>query len=359
MSAPPPAAFRIPIELLDARMLVRTDRPELAALLRRDLGTFVVTGPAAAGDGWDGVAIDTGRAEAAGAGPPPEQLFARVFEVLLDRVASFAVLHAGAVAHAGRAWLLAGPSGAGKTTLSLALLERGFPLLSDDFAPLELSTGLVHRFPKSLGVREGPGHETAARLTEQRGQAALHASDWAPAPLPLGGVLLFDGRAAAPAPREPFLWRVACVADPEPLIDRLLALPGIALAARRGEEFLLTVDPVAADHAALAAALDAARDAVLEHGTAGSAPPPGRAAAVLPIDPVRALFLLLREVQNRRPQGALMRRLGGDTGRLAAELGALLAGRRLGWLVTGAPEATAEVAAAWIREQAGAPAGRA
>jgi hypothetical protein len=357
MTASPPAALRIPIELLDARMLVRTDCPELAALLRHDLGAFVVTGPAAAGADWDGAAFDAGRAAAAGDGPPPGQLFARVFEALLDRVSGFAVLHAGGVAHAGRAWLLAGPSGAGKTTLTLALLERGFRLLSDDFAPLEPSTGRVHPFPKSLGVREGPGYEAAARLAERRGRAALRASDWEPAPLPLGGVLLFDGRDAAPAPREPFLWRVACVADAGPLIERLAALPGVALAARDGDEFLLTVDPVATDHAALTAALDASRDVVVEHGSAGTAPPPGRDAAVVPIDPVCALFLLLREVQNRRPQGALMRRLGGDTGRLAAELGAVLAGLRLGWLVTGAPEATAESAAAWICEQAGAPAG--
>jgi len=203
MAEPPRAAFRIPIELLDARMLVQTDRPELAALLRHDLGTFVVTESTAAGEGWERTAFDAGGDAAPGLSP--EQLFARIFEALLDRVAGFAVLHAGAVAHAGRAWLLAGPSGAGKTTLTLALLERGFPLLSDDFAPLDLATGLVHPFPKSLGVREGPGHDTAARLTEKRGRATLHASDWEPAPLPLGGVLLFDGCDAAPTPREPFL----------------------------------------------------------------------------------------------------------------------------------------------------------
>ncbi|MCU0223800.1 MAG: hypothetical protein MUF27_06975 [Acidobacteria bacterium] len=352
MASPPPAALRIPIELLDARMLVRTGCPELAALLRHDLGAFVVTESAASGEGWDGAAFDAG-GDATASGPPPGQLFARVFEALLDRVAGFAVLHAAAVAHAGCAWLLAGPSGAGKTTLSLALLERGFPLLSDDFAPFELATGLVHPFPKSLGVREGPGYETAARLAERRGRAALRASDWEPAPLPLGGVLLFDGRDAAPAPRDPFLWRVACVADPGTLIDHLAALPGVALVARDGDEFMLTVDPVATDHAALASVLDAARDVVMEHGSGGTAPPAGRTALVVPIDPVRALFLLLREVQNRRPRGALMRRLGGDTGRLAAELGAATAGRRLGWLITGAPDATAEVAAGWIREQAG------
>lgn len=355
MADPPPAAFHIPLELLDARMIIRTGSSELAALVRHDLGSFVTAPPEAGAAGpdraeWD---ADGGRADRA---LPAEQRFARVFEALLDQVSAFAVLHAGAVAHAGRAWLLAGPSGAGKTTLTLALLERGFPLLSDDFAPLELSSGLVHPFPKSLGVREGPGYEAAARLAERHGRAALHASDWAPAPLPLGGVLLFDGRGEAPAPREPFLWRVACVADPGPVIDRLVALPGVALARRVEGEILLTVDPVATDHAALASALDAARDVVIEYGTAGTAPPPGRAAAVLPIDPVRALFLLLREVQNRRPQGALMRRLGGDTARLAAQVGARLAGRRLGWLVTGAPEATAEAAAGWIRAGAATPA---
>jgi hypothetical protein len=121
------------------------------------------------------------------------------------------------------------------------------------------------------------------------------------------------------------------------------------LAARDGDEFTLTVDSFAADHAALTSVLGAARDVVMEHGTAGTAPPPGRATASRPIDPVRALFLLLREVQNRRPHGALMRRLGGDAGRLAAELGTRLAGRRLGWLVTGAPYATAEEAAEWLR----------
>ena len=44
MAEPPHAAFRVPIELLDARMLVLTGHTELVALLRHDLGTFVVTG---------------------------------------------------------------------------------------------------------------------------------------------------------------------------------------------------------------------------------------------------------------------------------------------------------------------------
>ena len=42
-------------------------------------------------------------------------------------------LHAGCVVRDGRAILLAAPSGAGKSTISLALALRGWSLLSDDW----------------------------------------------------------------------------------------------------------------------------------------------------------------------------------------------------------------------------------
>lgn len=41
-------------------------------------------------------------------------------------------LHASAVATEGRAVLIAGPSGSGKSDLALRLLDRGFTLVSDD-----------------------------------------------------------------------------------------------------------------------------------------------------------------------------------------------------------------------------------
>ncbi|MTJ80480.1 MAG: hypothetical protein F8N37_05615 [Telmatospirillum sp.] len=43
------------------------------------------------------------------------------------------VLHASAVAVAGRAGLFLGPAGAGKSTLAAALCQRGYPLVTDDF----------------------------------------------------------------------------------------------------------------------------------------------------------------------------------------------------------------------------------
>lgn len=63
-------------------------------------------------------------------------------------------LHAAAVARGGVAMLLVGPSGAGKTSLALALRESGWRLLSDDVAPIEVGTAAILPFPLPLGVKE-------------------------------------------------------------------------------------------------------------------------------------------------------------------------------------------------------------
>lgn len=48
-------------------------------------------------------------------------------------------LHASAVAHEGRAFLVCGPAGAGKSTTAAAFAARGFAVLADDVAALEAS----------------------------------------------------------------------------------------------------------------------------------------------------------------------------------------------------------------------------
>ncbi len=49
-----------------------------------------------------------------------------------SRVLSSETIHASTVASDGRAVLIAGPSGSGKSDLALRLLDRGFTLVSDD-----------------------------------------------------------------------------------------------------------------------------------------------------------------------------------------------------------------------------------
>jgi hypothetical protein len=77
-----------------------------------------------------------------------------------SRVAALAprhvFVHAGVVAHEGRALLLPGRSLAGKTTLVAALVAQGATYLSDEFAVLD-ADGTVHPYLKPLSLRLTPG----------------------------------------------------------------------------------------------------------------------------------------------------------------------------------------------------------
>jgi serine kinase of HPr protein (carbohydrate metabolism regulator) len=62
-----------------------------------------------------------------------------------------ATVHASCVAIGGRAVLLAGRSGAGKSDLALRLIDRGARLVSDDYTQLRRSGGrLLARAPETI-----------------------------------------------------------------------------------------------------------------------------------------------------------------------------------------------------------------
>lgn len=89
--------------------------------------------------------------------PDARQLTHYAHLMLVNAAAALAddrtVLHAGAVARHGRAVLLVGASGWGKTTLTMELVRRGWRLLTDDFAPLT-AEGLVEPFVRRVNVTE-------------------------------------------------------------------------------------------------------------------------------------------------------------------------------------------------------------
>lgn len=64
------------------------------------------------------------------------------------------LLHAGAIAKNSRGVLLVGPDGAGKSTLTLGLVERGFRYLSDEYGIIDLDTGLLRYHPAPHSIRE-------------------------------------------------------------------------------------------------------------------------------------------------------------------------------------------------------------
>jgi hypothetical protein len=141
----------------------------------------------------------------------------RIVEVLLAgfEARGLGALHAGAVVREGRATVVAGTSGQGKTTLVLGLVARGLGLLSDELALIEPSTSRILPYRRSVHVRPGTP-ELVPELTflHDRPRHAIGGGvEWAlpPAdvarvlpgglaePAPLSHVILLDGR---PDPRR-------------------------------------------------------------------------------------------------------------------------------------------------------------
>jgi len=90
----------------------------------------------------------------------------RIIRTIFAEIEDFMVLHAGVVERNGRAVILAGPPGAGKTTLVLELLKDGYGFFSDDFCPIHKVTRRVHPFPRSVWVvDDGPnkGNESGRK----------------------------------------------------------------------------------------------------------------------------------------------------------------------------------------------------
>jgi HprK-related kinase A len=74
---------------------------------------------------------------------------------VIARFPEFLQLHAASLARMGQAVIFAGDSGRGKSTLSAALLARGWKYLSDEFALVQTETLRLHPFPKAVCLKEG------------------------------------------------------------------------------------------------------------------------------------------------------------------------------------------------------------
>jgi hypothetical protein len=70
-----------------------------------------------------------------------------------ENVDKFLLLHAGAVTRNGMGIILPAPSESGKTSLTTALTVGGYEYMSDAFATIEASTGLLHAYTKPLSIK--------------------------------------------------------------------------------------------------------------------------------------------------------------------------------------------------------------
>jgi HprK-related kinase A len=78
----------------------------------------------------------------------------------------FLIFHSAVVEKAGRAAILAGPPGSGKSTLCAALLGRGWRLLSDELALLDPARGCLLPIPRPVALK-GASIELIERLSPQ------------------------------------------------------------------------------------------------------------------------------------------------------------------------------------------------
>lgn len=93
-----------------------------------------------------------------GAGTDPwwiaEQLRHFLVDHSLRNATDYLDLHAAVVTRGDAIVLFAGPSGTGKTTLTLSLIAGGWRHMSDDVAPIHRRSGDVVAFPKPISVRK-------------------------------------------------------------------------------------------------------------------------------------------------------------------------------------------------------------
>jgi len=116
-------------------------------------------------------------------------------------------LHAGAVVLNGRAYVLVGPPGAGKTSMVGVLLRRGAAYLSDEVALFDAKAGTVYPFALPMTVKPWtaraigplpPAHLVAADADIRYLQPVRRAE----APVPLDSLVLLDPAQRASAPAE-------------------------------------------------------------------------------------------------------------------------------------------------------------
>jgi hypothetical protein len=115
-------------------------------------------------------------------------------------------LHAAAVAIGNRVAVLAAPPGTGKSTLTIALLERGAVYLSDEVAPIDITSMLVHPFAHAVCLKSRPPdslqlpHGTIAIGRRFHVASALFAAAAAHEPLPLGAFVFLRRSPGSAAP---------------------------------------------------------------------------------------------------------------------------------------------------------------
>ena len=128
-----------------------------------------------------------------------------VIQVLIQVRPDLLWLHAGAVASGGRAMLLPGEPGRGKSTLASSLCARGWTYLSDEVVPLIPASSRAVPFPLTPAKREFPGQEMPQDWLRapNKVEVPLAPERLCREPVPVGALVFPSYKVGAPAELSP------------------------------------------------------------------------------------------------------------------------------------------------------------
>jgi hypothetical protein len=154
----------------------------------------------------------------------------------IEQTADLVLVHASAVARDGKAVVVPGPMGAGKSTLAAVLVQAGLAYLTDELVALDPATGLLRAYPKYLSV--GPALASLVSVPEE--MRTFVGDDHLVAPRALGMVASTAEPAVVVLPR--YERDADTVLEPIPAAE---AFPSVARHAfhleRDGDRVLATV----------------------------------------------------------------------------------------------------------------------
>jgi hypothetical protein len=223
--------------------------------------------------------------------------------------------------------------------------------LSDDYAPMELATGTVHPYPRTVGIipdgearipdafRAAADRRDIPRLLgkslvdvgEVLGECVMLHD-----PVSVKNVFILDaGAQTRPSERTTIEFGV-WPDSADDVENRLAAVDGVEVVARRDRDDI-SVWRVEMLHERLSAremsALLNENFVAFSYGVAGPRPDFDAEPRLDPLTRREAATFLCREMQNRRERGQLMKRFGGDTTALFVGVAAALVGAKC-WKVT-------------------------